>query len=153
MNEMNRDNLEGTLRSTVGQGEKAVGHALNDKSTSAQGAYDDAMGKARSAVGSAKDAINSGVDAVSEMDFSGLRGQVASLTQSVADLAQKQIAAGRDQLASAVGSAGDGLSQSAASAQDKLVSLEGDVEARIKKNPLGAVLIAGLIGLLIGKLS
>jgi ElaB/YqjD/DUF883 family membrane-anchored ribosome-binding protein len=71
------------------------------------------------------------------------------LTQNVADLAQKQVAAGRDQVVGAMGAAGDSLSQSAAVAQDRFA----DVESRIKKNPWGAVVIAALIGLLIGKMS
>ena len=59
----------------------------------------------------------------------------------------------RDQVVGVVGAAGDSLSQSAAAAQDKFAAVEGDVEARIKKNPWGAVAVAGLIGLLIGKMS
>ena len=51
------------------------------------------------------------------------------------------------------GAAGDSLSQSAAAAQDKFAAVEGDVEARIKKNPSGAVAVGRLIGLLIGKMS
>ena len=70
---MNKDNFEGTVRSAVGQGEKILGQATNDRSTTAQGYYDDAAGKARSAVGSAKDAVSGGVDAISSLDFSGLR--------------------------------------------------------------------------------
>ena len=52
-----------------------------------------------------------------------------------------------------MGAAGDGLAQSAAIAQDKFAAVESDVEFRIKKNPWGAVAIAALIGLLIGKMS
>ena len=150
---MNRDNLEGGVRSAVGQGEKLVGEVMNDKATIAQGYYDDAAGKARSALGSAKDAVNQGLDAASAVDFSVLRDQIAKLTHAVSDLAQKQMSAGRDQVAGAMGAAGDSLSQSAAIAQDKFAAVESDVESRIKKNPWGAVAIAALIGLLIGKMS
>jgi ElaB/YqjD/DUF883 family membrane-anchored ribosome-binding protein len=153
MDQMNRDNVEGTLRSAAGQGEKMFGQAMNDKSAMAQGTYDDAMGKARSALGNAKDAVSNSVDAVSALDFSSLSNEVAKLTQTVADLTQRQLVAGRDQVASAMGAAGDSLSQSAAMAQDKFAAVEGDVESRIRKNPWGAVAIAGLIGLLIGKMS
>jgi ElaB/YqjD/DUF883 family membrane-anchored ribosome-binding protein len=52
-----------------------------------------------------------------------------------------------------MGAAGDSFSQSTAMAQDKFAAVEGDVEARIKKNPWGAVAIAAFIGLLIGKMS
>ena len=135
---MNKDHVEGSLRSAVGQGEKVVG--------TAQGVFDDAAGKARSALGSAEDAVTA-------LDFSALRDEVAKLTQMVADLAQRRVSAGRDQVVGAMGSAGESFAQSAAIAQDKLVAVEGDVEARIKKNPWGAVAIAALIGLLIGKMS
>ncbi len=150
---MNKDNLEGNVRSAAGQGEKIWGQATNDKTTSAQGVYDDAAGKAQSALGRAKDAVSESVDAVSALDFSGLRDEISKLTQKVSDLAQNQVSAGRDQVIGAMGAAGDSLSQSAANAQDKFAAIEGDVESRIKKNPWGAVAIAALIGLLIGKMS
>jgi len=126
---------------------------MNDPRATAQGIVDDVAGKARSALGSAEDALSRGADAVSAVDFSALRDEVAKLTQMVADLAQRQISAGREQMMGAMGSAGDSLAQSAAAAQDKLVAVEGDVEARIKKNPWAAVAVAALIGLLIGKMS
>ena len=150
---MNKDNLEGNVRSAVGQGEKIFGQATGDKGTTAQGVYDDAAGKARSALGSAKDAVSGGADAVSAIDFSGLRDEINKLTQKVTDLAQNQLSAGRNQVVDAMGAASDSLSQSAATAQDKFAAIEGDVESRIKKNPWGAVAIAALIGLLIGKMS
>jgi ElaB/YqjD/DUF883 family membrane-anchored ribosome-binding protein len=86
-------------------------------------------------------------------DLARPRDDIARLTQTVSDLAQKQIASSRDQMAGAVGAAGDSLSQSAAVAKDKFAAVEGDVEARIKRNPWGAVAVAGLTGLLIGKMS
>ena len=135
---MNKENLEGNVRSVVGQGEKLVGQATNDRGTTAQGYYDDAAGKARSAYGSAKDAVSGGVDAISSLDFSGLRDEISKLTQQVSDLAQTQISAGRNQVAGAMGAAGDSLSQSAASAQDKLTAIEGDVESRESRKILGA---------------
>ena len=150
---MNKDKVEGTIGSVVGQGEKILGEVTNDRSTTAQGYYDDTAGKARSAMGSAKDAVSGGVDAISSLDFSGLHDEISKLTQKVSDLAQNQVSAGRDQVVGAMGAAGETLSQSAASAQDKFAALEGDVESRIKRNPWGAVAAAGLIGLLIGKMS
>ena len=150
---MNKDHVEGSLRSAMGQAEKVAGQAMNDPRTTAQGIYDDAAGKAKSAFGSAGDAIGRSADAVSALDFSALRDEVSKLTQMVTDLAQRRVSAGRDQVIGAMGAAGDSLSQSAAFAQDKFTAVEGDVEARIKKNPWGAVAISVLIGLLIGKMS
>ena len=150
---MNKDTLEGTFRSAVGQGEKIVGSAMNDRATAAQGYFDDAAGKARSALGSAKDAASEGLDSLSALDFSALRDEISKLTQKVSDLAQNQMSVSRDQVVGAMGAASESLSQSAAIAQDKFAALEGDVETRIKKNPWGAVAIAALIGLLIGKMT
>ncbi|RBP16184.1 ElaB/YqjD/DUF883 family membrane-anchored ribosome-binding protein [Roseiarcus fermentans] len=150
---MNRDSLEGNVRSVAGQGEKMFGQAVGDRTTTAQGVVDDVAGKARSALGSAKEAVGDGADAISAIDLSSLRDEISKLAQKVSDLAQNQISAGRDQVVGAMGAAGDSLSQSAAQAQDKFVAIEGDVESRIKKNPWAAVAIAALIGLLIGKMS
>lgn len=150
---MNKDNFEGAVRSAVGHGEKFVGVATDDKATEARGAYNDVAGKAQSAWGSAKDAAKEMTDSGSIPDLSRLREDIANLTQTVSSLAQKQVASSREQVAGVVGAAGDSLSQSAAVAQDKFAAVEGDVEARIKRNPWGAVAIAALIGLLIGKMT
>ena len=150
---MIKDNFEGGVRSAVGQGERIVGAATDDKASEVRGAYNEVAGSAQSAWGSAKDAAKEMTDTGSIPDLSRLRDDIAKLTQTVSDLAQKQVASSRDQMATAVGAAGDSLSQSAAVAQDKFAAVEGDVEARIKKNPWGAVAVAGLIGLLIGKMS
>jgi uncharacterized protein YjbJ (UPF0337 family) len=151
--QMNKDNFEGGVRSAVGHGEKFVGSITDDKASEVKGAYDEVAGSAQSAWGSAKDAVKEMADSRSIPDMSRLRDDVAKLTQTVSELTQKQVASSRDQMVGVMGAAGDSLSQSAAVAQDKLASVEGDVEARIKKNPWGAVAVAGLIGLLIGKMS
>ncbi len=150
---MNKDKFEGGVRSAVGLGERSVGAATDDKTSEVKGADDQVAGSAQTACGSAKDAAKEMADSGSIPDLSGLRDDIARLTQTVSDLAQKQVASSRDQLAGAVSAAGDSLSQSAAVAQDKFAAVEGDVETRIKRNPWGAVAVAGLIGLLIGKMS
>jgi ElaB/YqjD/DUF883 family membrane-anchored ribosome-binding protein len=150
---MNKDNLEGNVRSTVGQGEKFVGQALGDKATEAQGRYDAAAGKVQSAIGSAENAVSGTMSAISELDFSGMRDEINKLTKQVSELAQNQISAGRNQVVGAMGTARDSLTESAAVAQDRFVAIESDVESRIKGNPWGAVAVAGLVGLLIGKMS
>ena len=158
---MNKDNFDGGLRSAVGQGEKYLGAAADDKQAQVtddkqaqvKGAYNEVAGSAQSAWGSAKDAAKEMTDFGSLPDLSRLRDDIARLTQTVSDLAQKQVASSREQVVGAVGAAGESLSQSASIAQDKFAAVEGDVEARIKKNPWGAVAVAGLIGLLIGKMS
>ena len=59
---MNKDNFEGGVRSAVGQGEKFVGAATDDKASEARGAYNEVAGKAQSAWGSAKDAAKEMAD-------------------------------------------------------------------------------------------
>ena len=150
---MNKDNFEGTVRSTVGKAEKGAGELFQDKSTTAQGRYDQAAGKVQSAVGSAKDAISSGVDAVASGDMSALRDNVGKLGRSVTDAVQKQTGAARDQVMGAVTAAGDNLSQATSAAQDNLASFETELSGRIQRNPWTAVAIAALVGLLVGKMS
>jgi ElaB/YqjD/DUF883 family membrane-anchored ribosome-binding protein len=130
-----------------------LGTLSTDTSAVTQGRYDQVAGKAQSAVGSVKDAITSGADAVASVDLSTLGDDVAKLTQTVSDLVQKQTSSARDQVVGAVGAAADNISQATSAAQDNLASLEADLGARIQKNPLTAVAIAALVGLLIGKLS
>ena len=67
--QMNKEHVEGSHRTAMGQGEKVVGQAMNDPRTTAQGICDDAAGKARSALGSAEDAVSRSADAVSALDF------------------------------------------------------------------------------------
>jgi ElaB/YqjD/DUF883 family membrane-anchored ribosome-binding protein len=150
---MNKENFEGAARPSFGQGDQIGGNMLKDKPATAQGRYDEVVGQAQSAVGSAKDAVASGVDAASSIDLSGVRDEIAKLTQTVTDLVQKQASTTRDQVMGAVGAAGDNLSQSASVAQDKLISMEEDIGSRIRKNPWSAVVIAALVGLLIGKMT
>src|SRR5271157_5317354 len=150
---MNRDNLEGAGRTVFGQGEQLAGNLLKDKSTTAQGRYDEVVGKAQSAAGSARDAVASGIDAASSIDLSGIQDEIAKLTQSVTALLQKQASTTRDQVMGAVGAAGDNLSQSAAVARDRLASMEVDMGTRIRRNPWSAVAVAALVGLLIGKMT
>jgi ElaB/YqjD/DUF883 family membrane-anchored ribosome-binding protein len=145
--------FEAAARSTVGRGEQAVGNAFKDDAMKSRGTFDEVAGKAQSALGSAKDAISSGVDAASSIDLSGLRDEIASLSQTVSDVVRKQASMTRDQIAGAVGTATDNISQTASDAQDKLISIEADMGERIRKNPWGAIAIAAAIGLLIGKMA
>jgi ElaB/YqjD/DUF883 family membrane-anchored ribosome-binding protein len=150
---MNSDHVKGSVRSAVGEGEKAFGRVTNDPDMTNRGGADTVAGKAQSALGSAKDALSSGADAIASLDMAGLRDEVAKLSQSVSDMVNKQASSTRDQLAGAMNTASDSMSQAASAAQDKFVSLESDMEGRIKNNPWVAVGIAAFIGVLIGKMS
>jgi ElaB/YqjD/DUF883 family membrane-anchored ribosome-binding protein len=150
---MNQDNLEGASRTASGQGDHMSGDMPKDESTTPHRPYDEFLGQSPSALAGAKDVATSGVDAASSIDLSGVRDEIAKLTQSVTDLVQKQALTTRDQLMGVVGAAGDNLSRSTSVAQDTLTSMEGDMATRIRKNPWSAMAIAALIGLLIGKMT
>jgi ElaB/YqjD/DUF883 family membrane-anchored ribosome-binding protein len=150
---MDNGKFEGAARSALGQGERVVGNAPKDEGIKARGNFDEVAGKAQSALASAKDAVASGMDAAASIDLSGLRDEVATLTQTLSDVVRKQANTTRDQVVGAMGTASDSLSQSAFDAQDKLISMEAEMGARIRKNPWGAVAIAGLVGLLIGRMA
>ena len=94
---MNKDNFEGGVRSAVGQGERFVGSATGDTASEVKGAYNEVAGSAQSAWGSAKDAAKEMADSGSMPDMFRLREDIAKLTQTVSDLAQKQVASSRDQ--------------------------------------------------------
>lgn len=150
---MNENDVKDGVSQVAGQAGRSAGAAPNDKASEVSGAYNEVAGSAQSARASAKEAAKELADSGSVPDLYRLRDDVAKLTQTVSDLTQKQLASSRDQVAGAVAAAGDSLSQSAGIAQDQFAAWEGDVQARIKKNPWGAVAVASLIGLLIGKVS
>jgi len=100
---MSKDKFEGGVRSAVGQGERSVGAATDDKASEVKGAYDQVAGSAQTAWGSAKDAAKEMADSGSIPDLSPLRDDIARLTQTVSDLAQKQVASSRDQVVGVVG--------------------------------------------------
>jgi len=131
----------------------------NDKQTTGPGPYGQAAFSAQPAGGSAKDAASMSpaklADAADKTrhDFEVLREDLAKLTEIVGQLAQSQAASTREQVMDAVGVAKDKIAEGAAATQDKLVSLEADLEAQIRRNPLSSVAIALVIGLLLGKMS
>jgi ElaB/YqjD/DUF883 family membrane-anchored ribosome-binding protein len=173
---MNNSN-EGGVRKTTGQAEEIAGRSFKDKQTTGQGLYDQAAGNAQSAyakgaiaggvseaakaasetLAKTKDAMTQGaktaIEGLANSDFDALRDDLAKLTQTVSQLVQNQAATTRDHVMDAVGTAGGNIAQSAAVAQDKLVSVGADFEARVQKNPLGAVAIAVGVGILIGKMT
>jgi uncharacterized protein YjbJ (UPF0337 family) len=149
---MNKDNFEGGVRSAVGHGERFVGAATDDKASEVRGAYNEVAGSAQSAWGSAKDAAKEMTDSGSIPDLSRLREDIVKLTQTVSDLAQKQVDSSSDQVVGVVDAAEDRLSQSARSRRTSSPPWKAMWKAGLRRT-VGAVAVAGLIGLMIGKMS
>ncbi len=104
-------------------------------------------------------------------DFSALRQDVSRLTSLIADLAGEQADHSQTRFANAMGQARGRVSQTVDQARDKWSSTAdrfasqasdvtdrvrgagAEIEARVERNPLTAVMIAIVGGLLIGAMS
>lgn len=86
-------------------------------------------------------------------DLAALRQDVAKLTASVGELLRAEASATTNTVLGAVDSARRKLADGAAEAQGRVGAVGSDLEATIERNPLMAVLIAMVAGLLIGMFS
>ncbi len=93
-------------------------------------------------------------------DFSALRDDLRKLTNVVSDLASDHTEATRSSFFGAVDKARDRFSDTAdrvaghaSNASDRVRGAGAELESRIEKNPLTAVMIAIVGGLLIGAMS
>ncbi|MGP8233709.1 MAG: hypothetical protein ACLQL2_13810 [Methylovirgula sp.] len=86
-------------------------------------------------------------------DVAALRADIARLSDTIAGLMRGQADAAGAAVKGAVGDARDQLSQAASHAQDSAFGVAADLERRIDKNPLTAVLIAAGIGMALGMMS
>lgn len=86
-------------------------------------------------------------------DLAALRVDISRLSDTMAALVRAQAGSAGAAMRGAVGDARDQLSQAAAEAQDRALGAAADLERRIEKNPLTAVLIAAGIGMALGMMS
>ena len=83
-------------------------------------------------------------------DLAALRTDIANLSETIAELMSGRANATGAAVKGAAGDARDQLSQAAGSAQDRAFGVAADLERRIERDPLTAVLIAAGIGMAIG---
>ena len=83
-------------------------------------------------------------------DLAALRADIAKLSATIGELAQNQAAAAGDHVREAVDGARASLGNSASDAEESLRKAGAEVEAVVARNPLIAVLIAAIVGLLFG---
>jgi len=81
------------------------------------------------------------------------RDRFASRASGVRDDLASRASDLRDDLADRASDARDRLSDHAADAQERLGALGSDIETKIERNPLTAVVVAAIAGLLMGMLS
>jgi ElaB/YqjD/DUF883 family membrane-anchored ribosome-binding protein len=86
-------------------------------------------------------------------DLAALRADIVRLSDTIAGLVRVQADQAGAAMRGAVGDARDQLSRAAADAQDSARNATVDLEHRIEKNPLTAVLIAAGIGMALGMMS
>jgi ElaB/YqjD/DUF883 family membrane-anchored ribosome-binding protein len=86
-------------------------------------------------------------------DLAALRADITRLSDSMAGLVKAQANSAGAAMRGVMGDARDQLSQAAGQAQDSAFGVATDLERRIEKNPLTAVLIAAGIGLALGMMS
>ena len=85
-------------------------------------------------------------------DLAALRDDISRLTDSVSELVRAQASATTKTMLGVVDTAREKIASKASEAQDRVSAASADVEARIERNPLMAVFIAAMAGLLIGML-
>jgi len=86
-------------------------------------------------------------------DLAALRDDVAKLTSSVSEVIRTHTAATTNTVFDAVDSARQKISDTASKTQDRVAGASTDLETTIERNPLAAVLIAMVAGILVGLLS
>ena len=86
-------------------------------------------------------------------DLATLRADIASLSETIAGLMRDRADAADGAVKGVVSDARDQLSQAASYAQDSAFGAAADLERRIERDPLTAVLIAAGIGMAIGMMT
>ena len=86
-------------------------------------------------------------------DLAALRADISRLSDTVASMVRSQADVASSTVRGVMGDARDQFSQAASSAQDSAFGAAADLERRIEKNPLTAVLIAAGVGMALGMMS
>jgi ElaB/YqjD/DUF883 family membrane-anchored ribosome-binding protein len=86
-------------------------------------------------------------------ELAALRADIARLSDTMAGLMRGQVDAAGAAVKGAVGDARSQISQAACHAQESAFGAAADIERRIERNPLTAVLIAVGIGMALGMMT
>ena len=132
------DRIGGAAQNMAGKAKDAVGGALGDTKTQAEGKADQVAGTARNAVGGAKDAVR---DWTEDMpgEISRLRGEVERLM--------------RERVSPALSEAADTAGDYAQRARDVAVRQGENAAAVVKENPLLTMGLVAAAAFLLGRLT
>ncbi len=126
---MDDNTVEGTVRDFTGRGKEALGAAAGDAKLQAEGKVDQIVGAGQKAYGSAREAVREGAD---------------------------QASAAADSMAGAVSDAARRAGHQAAELGDRAYAEASNMgkyaNERVKEQPLAALLLAGIVGGVIGHL-
>ena len=86
-------------------------------------------------------------------DVAAMRADIARLADTMAGLVRGEVDAAGAAVKGAVGDARSRVSQAASHVQDSACGVAVDLERRVGKNPLTAVLIAAGIGMALGMMT
>ncbi len=86
-------------------------------------------------------------------ELAAFRADLGRLSDTMAGLVRSQANTAGAAMRGAMGDARDQLSQAASQAQDSAMGVAADLERRIEKSPLTAVLIAAGIGMALGMMN
>ena len=86
-------------------------------------------------------------------DLAALRDDVTKLTSSMSEFIRSQTAATKNTAFDAVDNARQKISDTTGKAQDRVAGASADLGKTIEQNPLMAVLVALMAGVLVGMLS
>jgi ElaB/YqjD/DUF883 family membrane-anchored ribosome-binding protein len=84
------------------------------------------------------------------IDVAALRDEVAKLSSSLSEFIRTQSATTTNTVVDAVDNARQKISDTASKAQDRVARASTDLETTIERNPLVAVLIAMIAGIIVG---
>jgi len=85
--------------------------------------------------------------------YSATYSDAADRTQTALGAAKDAVRAGVDAVSAQFPAGRERVARAVGSVEDEFAAVTSDLESRIKKNPLAAVAIAALMGLLIGTMS
>jgi ElaB/YqjD/DUF883 family membrane-anchored ribosome-binding protein len=83
-------------------------------------------------------------------DFKALRDDVAKLNSAVAQLLRQQTGAAGDHVRGAIEDATDQIASSAGALKVRAQAATSELEATVTRNPMSAVLVSLIAGLLLG---